>query len=381
MKNPAPSCTALVYVTSCIFMLALSLVQANDSSSHAPLVPGLEYLHHRIGGAPLSLHVVKIDRAESEFTYTASLAQGTVLGLQSLSRQIQALDPNLGRALVAVNGDFFRIRSGPFQGDPHGLQLCQGELVSSPQNLSFWIDTQPRPHIGHVRADFQITWPDKTSIPFAVNQEPDPDQAVLYTPTMGPSTRTEDGIELVLGRCTDSPWLPLKAGQICRAHIVSVNHDPNSAIPPTSMILHLRAAITDKVKVIEPGTILSLSFKTTPDLSQVETAISGGPLLIHEGRPQSFSAPQPRHPRTAIGWNETHYVLLVVDGRQKDLSRGMTFPELADYMLDLGCTEAMNLDGGGSSTLWLNGRIVNSPSDGQERRIANGLILLQKNRE
>ena len=73
-----------------------------------------------------------------------------------------------------------------------------------------------------------------------------------------------------------------------------------------------------------------------------------------------------------------YFFLLVVDGRQKDLSIGMTLGELAEFMLKLGCTEAMNLDGGGSSTFWLDGKIMNSPSDGHERRIANGLILLQK---
>ena len=162
---------------------------------------------------------------------------------------------------------------------------------------------------------------------------------------------------------------------------MSVNHDANSIIAPTGMILHLSDAIATKVKSTKPGIILSLSFKTSPDLRDVRTAISGGPVLIHRGRPQSFSEPQPRHPRTAIGWNETHYILLVVDGRQKDLSIGMTLPELADYMLRLGCTEAMNLDGGGSSTFWLNGRVMNNPSDGRERRIANGLVLLVKERE
>jgi exopolysaccharide biosynthesis protein len=56
----------------------------------------------------------------------------------------------------------------------------------------------------------------------------------------------------------------------------------------------------------------------------------------------------------------------------------MTLPELADFMHKLGCTEAMNLDGGGSTTFWLNGKVMNSPSDGHERHIANGLILVKK---
>ena len=56
----------------------------------------------------------------------------------------------------------------------------------------------------------------------------------------------------------------------------------------------------------------------------------------------------------------------------------MTLAEVAEFMLELGCSEAMNLDGGGSSTFWLDGEIMNSPSDKRERSIANGLILVQK---
>lgn len=55
----------------------------------------------------------------------------------------------------------------------------------------------------------------------------------------------------------------------------------------------------------------------------------------------------------------------------------MNFAEQAKLMLRLRCTEALNLDGGGSSTLWLDGKVVNSPSDGQPRAVGNSLILLR----
>jgi hypothetical protein len=69
-----------------------------------------------------------------------------------------------------------------------------------------------------------------------------------------------------------------------------------------------------------------------------------------------------RHPRTAIGWNQDHVFLVQVDGRQSGLSVGMTFPELAKYFLKLGCRDAINLDGGGSATMWVLGQVMNSPS-------------------
>jgi exopolysaccharide biosynthesis protein len=56
----------------------------------------------------------------------------------------------------------------------------------------------------------------------------------------------------------------------------------------------------------------------------------------------------------------------------------MTFPELAAYMIKLGCEEAINFDGGGSATMWVLGNVMNSPSEGQERPGANALVLVRK---
>lgn len=77
-----------------------------------------------------------------------------------------------------------------------------------------------------------------------------------------------------------------------------------------------------------------------------------------------------------VAWNRRHLFFVVVDGRQPKLSIGMTYPEMAALARQYGCTDAAELDGGGSATLWASGKILNSPSDGQPRRIANALILL-----
>ena len=85
-----------------------------------------------------------------------------------------------------------------------------------------------------------------------------------------------------------------------------------------------------------------------------------------------------RHPRTAFGWNKDYYFLVEVDGRQSNISVGMTFPELADYLVKIGCQEAMNLDGGGSATLWALGAVRNNPSEGDERPSANALVVVRR---
>ena len=112
------------------------------------------------------------------------------------------------------------------------------------------------------------------------------------------------------------------------------------------------------------------------------TAIGGGPALVRAGKIAKFSTSLTswfaRHPRSALGWNDQFIFLVVVDGRQLGVSVGMTLPELSSYLIKLGCREAMNFDGGGSSTLWAFGQVINRPCEGFERPMANALVLVQE---
>src|SRR5258706_4644088 len=113
------------------------------------------------------------------------------------------------------------------------------------------------------------------------------------------------------------------------------------------------------------------------DLQQV---ISGMPMLVVKGKALKHENPA-KHPRTAVGVDEkgTKLVILVVDGRNPSVSEGMTLAELADEFVRLGCYSAMNLDGGGSTAMVMrepnadNWKILNRPSDGKERPVANVL--------
>jgi exopolysaccharide biosynthesis protein len=85
---------------------------------------------------------------------------------------------------------------------------------------------------------------------------------------------------------------------------------------------------------------------------------------------------QGEQPRTAVGIiSENHYVFVVVDGRDEGYSRGVTLTELADIMIGLGATTAYNLDGGGSSTMYFDGTVVNQPSNGGERGTSDILYV------
>jgi exopolysaccharide biosynthesis protein len=117
-----------------------------------------------------------------------------------------------------------------------------------------------------------------------------------------------------------------------------------------------------------------------PSASQI---VGGGQIIARDGNAVVYTNrfATIRNPRTVVGLDKTgtQLTLMVVDGRQPNLSVGMTLAELSDEMISLGCESAINLDGGGSSTLVYRDpiakklKVVNSPSDAKERSVADVL--------
>jgi hypothetical protein len=120
---------------------------------------------------------------------------------------------------------------------------------------------------------------------------------------------------------------------------------------------------------------------------KMRTAVGGGPVLIHDGRiwithkeEQLFSAGDiEKHPRTAMGYTrDGHLIILVVQGRTPGVAEGASLEELAKMMIDLRCYEALNLDGGGSSCLLINGKQTIKPSDKEGERPVPAVFLIRE---
>ena len=375
----AHQCARAIYLGAALTLLGCWLLPAAQTNApRAGAKSGLTYSKLIDPDKPWSIHLARIDLSRSDYVIITTVANGTNFGMNTLSAQIKALPPELGRPVAAVNGDFYQEKN-PYAGDPSGLQILQGELVSSPgPNSAFWIDPEGHPQMTNVLSHLQATWPGGESTPFSLNQERTDGSAVLYTPIVGASTHADGGREIILERAGSGDWLPLRPGRTYTAKVREVRNTGDTALAPDIMVLSLSPEVAARLPKVEPGEFLKLSTATTPDLAGVQTAIGGGPALVRGGQVTKLTAPFPRHPRTALGWNKDFLYLLEVDGRQSNLSIGMTFPELAAYFVKLGCTEAINLDGGGSATFWLHGQIVNSPCYGHERPVANGLVILRK---
>lgn len=338
---------------------------------------GITYAHDDVTEVPWSIHIAKVDRSRADLGLETTMGAGKQIGMGLVSDQVKSIPANVGRPMAAVNGDFYRSAS-KYPGDPHGLQIVHGELVSAPDDRScFWIDAAGNPNITNVQSQFRATLPDGTLVPFGLNEERASGTAVLYTSANGSSTRTSSGVELVLKRGTNTNWLPLAIGQAYVAQVQEIRNQANSPLTSDTMVLSFSSKIVSQVAAVKAGDMIRISTATSPDLTGSMTAIGGWPTLVRGRKTTTIPGIQLRHPRTALGWNKDYLFLVEVDGRQK-ASAGMTLPELATYMLNLGCDEAMNLDGGGSATMLFLGNVINSPSEGRERPAANALVVVRK---
>ncbi|HWN94098.1 MAG TPA: hypothetical protein VNT99_03625, partial [Methylomirabilota bacterium] len=132
--------------------------------------PGLTYTNDRIASVPWSLHVVKIDRSQKDLLLYSAHARDKVLGVSLLADQARGIPREVGRAIAAINGDFYVRDNASYAGDPRGLQIINGELISAPDTVCVWFETNGNPHLAEVKGDFNVTWPDGRRTPFGLNQ-------------------------------------------------------------------------------------------------------------------------------------------------------------------------------------------------------------------
>jgi len=378
-------------VLALLFLLCIPALAAELVATRRAVVPGVEYIHERHTNGPYSIHIVKIDLDQPDLALVVNLANGVVLGRETVRRQVARVPRELGRPVAAVNGDYFEIgKTGDrrYVGNLEGAHIGNGELVHVPRGNVFWMDAAGRPHLTNgVRSRFSLTWPDGAQTGFGLNSSTTAHQTevsaadvVLYTPTFGNSTRTDSGLELVLKPAPRSPWLPVRAGGCYTGIVQSVSRRGDTRIRPGTMVVSAVTNVAAKLTPIRRGDRIVFTTQLEPDLAGVPQAIGAGPILLLGGQPPARGLDRKNlAPRTVIGFNATHLFLVVVDGRQPRLSVGMSHGELADLMQRLGCTDALNMDGGGSSTLWLDGKVVNSPSDRTgERAVGNAVVIVRR---
>lgn len=355
-----------------------------DSLRTAALAPGVRHHYLWDAAGPWAIHVVEADLRACGVALRTLKANDRLVGRATTSAMAREAEARWGRpVLAAVNADFFSF-SPP--GVPVGAQVMDGEIVKGPAARPvFGITAEGEPFIAEAWLSGEVRTPDGYAAPLrGVNTPPGRDALALYNRFIGEATPADTGAAEARLRVLAPARLP---GDTAAAVVLALDTLPAGvALGAGEAVLAGRGRGAVFLRgLVAPGDTLRwwAGFDGVPGTPR--EMVGGFPRLLAGGEPVHHVDPavrppfgEARHPRTAVGWRPDGTLLLVtVDGRQEPYSAGMSLAELASLFRRLGATEALNLDGGGSTAMVVRGQVVNRPSDREgERANANALLLL-----
>jgi exopolysaccharide biosynthesis protein len=326
---------------------------------------------------PWLINLLRVDLSKADLRTVRALDEG--VGLETTS----SMAARYG-AVAAVNGGYFRT-TGTYRGESEGVFQLDGRLISEPREGRSAFGLVRRGNrtemiFGHLKFRGLV----KSSrggelLVNGINRPRAADEVIIYTPEFHRTTLTSpDGVEIIVRR-----------GRVAAVY----DGRGSSAIPQDGYVLSASGGARARaLATLTAGSRVSLSADLIPVDSaqtglwkQACCVVGGGPQLIRGGKVDITAAAEKigerfvtdRHPRTAIARLRSGQILLVtVDGRQPGVSAGMSLVELAGLLLEFGAIEAINLDGGGSTAMVVNGELKNKPSDATGERAVSDAILI-----
>ena len=377
-----------------------------SAGSTVRVAPGIQYSRYalRTSSGPLRIHHLRLDMGNPEVHLGVGLAHNQLIsGDETVSSMVRR-----SGAVAGVNGDYFDIGDS---GMPLNILVQEGRLLRSPSGwaaLAVGTDGRakivryawrgsillPATRVTHWIAGFNTGMiPEGLTVLSTLRGygAPPPDPKTRQTVVeITPAEASAD--QPVAGVAADVAPPSRDGVPLYRVRQVWAQQAYYAPFPRGTLLLVGRGRVADwLLRNLTAETLVQVNLDTDPDWRSVEFVIGGGPVLVQNGQliddPHS---PVPgerfrRNPVSAIGISRDARTLLLVsvDGRQPRLSVGLTQPQLAAYLRWLGAYQAMEFDSGGSVTMAvrLPGRpravVVNSPSDGHERPVANALLVFR----
>ncbi|MEN6565482.1 MAG: phosphodiester glycosidase family protein [Veillonellales bacterium] len=343
--------------------LVIDIVKGYDQKITQEIAPGVRYTSWSRGSSagPVAAYILDVN-LKAGYRVKPVLSNDAISGLETVKSMADRV-----QAIAAVNGSYF----DP-DGEILGLLMLDGKIVSVSDLPRTAMGVTAEGNILFDQVDYNgtVTLPgDKLIAISGVNCERGPDNLILYNSFYGSTTGTNEfGAEYVITGDT----------------VTSVNGN-NSALTAGSVVLSAHGTAAQVLSGLKVGSKVKISQTLGSVWDKAVYVLGAGPMLVKDGsvylttKTEQFGSDVAggRAPRTALGLDKQgHLLLVVVDGRQSH-SIGMTLLELAQFMQELGAVNAMNLDGGGSSDMVVNGKVVNKPSDGRERLVGDSLVILK----
>lgn len=339
---------------------------------------GIEYaeMSREIDKVPVKMNLLRLDLTKVRLDVVH--AMDAAIGTETTSSMAKRHG-----AFAAINGGFFRLDKSIFAGDAAGILKINNSSFSESQNgrVALMIsNNSEQTKVFIERADVSDFFTvKKQNFDAGTNRERKENDLVIYQTNFNPSTLTDrNGVEFVVRNN--------KITQI-------FDNKGSNRIPADGYIISASGQKREQLlKLIRIGTKIKFYGRhSSPDEIMPTSAYilseditNGVPQLIKNGKIEitwqeeksSKEFVETRHPRTAAAkLKDGKFLMITVDGRS-EASGGIGLEDLAKVLLELGATDAMNLDGGGSTTMFLDGKIVNKPSDKEgERKVGDAILV------
>jgi hypothetical protein len=390
--------------TSAVVLAASpSSAQAGDTVVSRDLAPGVAYRQFGDARGPLVMYLVRVDLRRSDLELREARASDALKGREKPTSMVERAGSR-GTVLAAVNGDFFDLKTGENENEQvlDGVWWKGLKVTDSPYDTydnvhtQFALDAARHPFMDRFILDGKawVNGRGAATPIITVNHDPsgNPEGTAIFTSRYGATTprdttrQTAEAPLSALGRRGDT-LLFVRRGAVSSQSGVSI---PTDGAVLTAYGLGARL---QEVQAMRDGDTVKVLLTTLPRLARgaaPSLVIGGWPRILRDGVNVAGDAAtvegtisrnaEMKHPRTAVGFSRDSSTLfiLAVDGRTQR-SVGVTLAELADLMRQLGAWQAMNFDGGGSTTMVVDGKVVNVPSDATgERAVGNVLMVVKK---
>lgn len=358
--------------------LAAALCSAHAQTWEKVLAPGLTYRMEVDVMTPRTIHALKWTPGTPETAARPELAgrivygSGNDKGRGTVSQMVAE-----NSAIAGINGDFF-----PFTGDPLGLMIAANELKSRPFPKRGFLSWGPKgSFVGRAEFAGKLFVRGLELAIEGFNEDCPQNGISVNSPTAGRAICNPAGTALRVQIEAGAFELNKPTSGLIVEVLTGVSSVPVQL--GEFVIMFSGRAQSDAAQMAVGQRVTFLSYVNGLDDTKAEHAIGGGPILLKDGQIsiswqfEGFTSDfaLKRHPRTVVGVTPSGDLWFVaIDGRQS-MSAGATLEEAAKIMLRLGCVDAVNLDGGGSTAMNVFGIPVNRPSDGQERPVANGILF------
>jgi len=353
------------------------------------VAPGVQYENFVVPAGPRNYNILRVNVADPRVTLETESGQDRLFKGEKVLDSIRRESRQNNEKIVAgINADFWNSKERLYT--PVGMLVADGMIYSMPGKRGCFAFTESeQSYIGRLTLTVTLSAGSETLKVQEINPaRQNAAKVTLFTPPYGSQVAAgKDGKRFKL-RMLEAEFLP---NQPLRVEIEPLDISQAAALEAGSLILDVP---NDKVQnasvILSKGRKATLSAKIPQVKGVVKSVCGGGPILVRNGKADIREKEEgigkgfvtARHPRTAIGVSRDNknVFLVTVDGRQPKISIGDNLYELADFMAKLGCWSALNLDGGGSTTMVVDDKVVNHPSDvGGPRTVAASILVVETN--